>query len=62
MLETIGDNKQLKIWQKKFDTLAPKVGDVAPDFRLYDANGANPFHLSNFVGKKPVAIIFGSYT
>jgi peroxiredoxin len=51
-----------KAWQEKFDALAPKVGDVAPDFTLYDVNGQNRVSLSDFRGRKPVALIFGSYT
>jgi hypothetical protein len=39
-----------------------KAGDEAPDFSLetYD-NGAR-VRLSDFKGKKPVALVFGSYT
>ncbi len=62
MFRTIGYRRQHKNWQKKYDALAPKVGDVAPDFELRDVNGDNPVRLSNSIGKKPVALIFGSYT
>ena len=48
--------------QERLDTLAPKVGDIAPDFELYDVNGENSVRLSDFQGQKPVALIFGSYT
>jgi len=51
-----------KAWQEKFDALAPKVGDVASDFKLCDVNGENCVSLSDFRGRKPVALIFGSYT
>ena len=51
-----------KAWQEKFDALAPKVGDIAPDFTLYDVNGENRVSLSDFRGRKQVALIFGSYT
>jgi hypothetical protein len=58
----------------------PKVGEVAPDFRLTplkfyefgideeeitEANAGElyaPVRLSSFKGKKPVVLIFGSYT
>ncbi len=49
-------------WQKRFDALAPKPGDIAPDFELRDVNGENPVRLSDFRGNKPVALIFGSFT
>lgn len=50
----------------------PRVGDVAPDFDLprllkgekptgHD-DDAETVRLSSFIGKKPVALIFGSYT
>ena len=52
----------MRAWQKQYDPLAPKVGDIAPEFELYDANGKNSIRLSDFKGKKPVALIFGSYT
>ena len=62
MFETIKYRRQHKNWQEKYDVLAPKVGDIAPDFELSDVNGNNPYCLSNYIGKKPVALIFGSYT
>lgn len=49
-------------WQKKYDALAPKRGDIAPDFELHDVNGEYPVRLSDFKGKKPVALVFGSFT
>lgn len=42
------------------DTLA--VGDLAPDFRLKTKDGKHEISLSSFRGKKPVVLIFGSYT
>ena len=62
MFQTTKYRRQHKNWQKKYDALAPKVGDVAPDFELHDVNGNNPVRLSSFIGSKPVALIFGSYT
>lgn len=52
----------MRAWQKKFDARAPKVGDLAPDFQLSDINGENPVRLSDFKGRKPVALMFGSFT
>ncbi len=44
--------------------LAPLAGTVAPDFKLplLHAGDKAPVTLSSFRGKKPVALIFGSYT
>lgn len=41
---------------------APKVGEVAPDFALKTLDGAERIALSQFAGKQPVVLIFGSYT
>lgn len=62
MSETLKNRSDATTWQKKYDPLAPKVGDLAPDFELWDVNGANPVRLSTFRGQKPVALIFGSFT
>ena len=41
----------------------PQSGDVAPDFELpYRDRPNEVVKLSSFAGKKPVALIFGSYT
>lgn len=48
--------------QKGLNQLAPKAGDIAPDFTLYDISGTESITLSDFRGKKPVALVFGSYT
>ena len=62
MSETIKNREQASAWQKKFDALAPKVGDTAPDFQLLDVHGENPVRLSEYQGIKPVALVFGSFT
>jgi len=54
--------KAHRAWQRRHDTNAPKVGDLAPDFELYDVHGENPVHLSDFRGRKPVALVLGSFT
>ena len=46
--------------ERKPDTL--RVGDPAPDFTLPDPTGKDTVTLSSFRGKKPVVLIFGSYT
>lgn len=51
-----------RAWQRKWDALAPKQGEPAPDFELWDVEGKVSVRLSNFQGKKPVALIFGSFT
>ena len=39
-----------------------KVGDEAPDFELRRLDGKGKVKLSSFKDKKPVALVFGSYT
>ena len=41
---------------------APTAGQAAPDFTLKTLDGKATHTLSSFKGKKPVALIFGSYT
>jgi peroxiredoxin len=48
--------------QKGLNKLAPKAGDMAPDFTLSDISGKESITLSDFRGKKPVALVFGSFT
>jgi peroxiredoxin len=62
MPSTVHYIKKEKAWQKKYDANAPKVGDLAPDFELTDTNGENLIRLSDFRGRKPVALVFGSFT
>jgi hypothetical protein len=38
------------------------AGDVAPNFRLKTSDGQDTVELRQFRGKKPVALIFGSFT
>ena len=62
MPKFVAARKKARAWQIKYNALAPKAGDVAPDFELRDANGENPVRLSDLQGQKPVALIFGSFT
>ncbi|MCI0462350.1 MAG: redoxin domain-containing protein [Gemmataceae bacterium] len=39
-----------------------KANDPAPDFTLSDPKGTRTVKLSDFRGKRPVVLIFGSYT
>ncbi|HLW66498.1 MAG TPA: hypothetical protein VKS79_14385 [Gemmataceae bacterium] len=40
----------------------PKVGDKAPDFTLKTSDKLKTITLSQFFGKKPVVLVFGSFT
>lgn len=40
----------------------PKVGEQAPDFELSTLDGKRKIKLSSYRGKKPVVLVFGSYT
>jgi len=42
------------------DTL--RAGDPAPDFKLKTRDGSREVQLSGFKGKRPVVLVFGSYT
>lgn len=53
--------KAMKI-QMRLNKLAPKAGDLAPDFTLHDISGNQFITLSDFRGVKPVALVFGSFT
>ncbi len=48
--------------QMALNKKAPKAGDLAPDFTLKDVSGTKSVTLSDFQGKKPVALVFGSFT
>jgi len=41
---------------------APAVGEPAPDFELCDVYGGGRVRLSGFRGRRPVALVFGSFT
>ena len=49
-------------WQKKNNPNAPKVGEMAPDFELTDITGTQTVRLSDYRGKRPVVLLFGSFT
>ena len=54
--------KEHAAWQARYDALAPRAGDPAPDFELRDVTGEQRVRLSDFQGLKPVALVFGSFT
>ena len=62
MTQTIRGLLASVTWHKKYGPLAPKEGNVAPDFERRDANGENAVRLSQFRGQRPVALAFGSFT
>ena len=41
---------------------APKVGEDAPPLKLKTLEGKKEVDLASFAGKKPVVLLFGSYT
>ena len=59
---TIQFRNKVSKWQKIQDRQAPKAGDMAPDFTLFDVSGTESVTLSDFRSKKPIALVFGSYT
>ena len=59
---TVHYRKHYSSLQKRLDRKAPKAGDMAPDFTLSDITGKESVTLSEFHGKKPVVLVFGSFT
>ena len=49
-------------WHRRYGHKAPKRGELAYDFELRDVSGQNRVRLSDSRGKRPVALIFGSFT
>ena len=39
-----------------------KVGDVAPDAKLFALNGTDTFHVRERATGKPLVLVFGSFT
>jgi hypothetical protein len=39
-----------------------KIGDDAPDARLLGLDGSSHFHIRERAGKRPLVLVFGSYT
>lgn len=62
MFDFIKHQRKSKARQLELDANAPKTGDETPDFELKDVNGENSVRLSDYQGRKPVALIFGSFT
>ena len=47
---------------KRRPAAAAQVNKAAPDFELKTVDGKQSVRLSSFQDKKPVALVFGSYT
>lgn len=39
-----------------------EIGEAAPDVRVFSLDGRTPHDLHEWIGKKPLVLIFGSYT
>jgi hypothetical protein len=39
-----------------------KIGDAAPDARIYALDGNGTFHIRERTGAKPLVVVFGSFT
>jgi len=39
-----------------------KVGDAAPDAKLFALNGTDTFHVRERTSAKPLVLVFGSFT
>jgi len=48
--------------KEKYEETSPKVGEKAQDFKVWNIEGNNKVCLSDFYGKKPIALVFGSST
>ena len=54
---------EMRSAMRKREERSPDVGDAAPDFELPMLGGRDErVRLSDFSGRCPVALIFGSYT
>lgn len=39
-----------------------RVGDQAPDARVFSLDGKEAMYVHDWIGKRPLVLIFGSYT
>jgi hypothetical protein len=61
MMESMNKRRQEMRGQSQ-EAGGPNVGQEAPDFTLRTLDGDRTVKLSDFRGKKPVVLVFGSYT
>ena len=57
-----GQNARPRPDARQQEDAAPRVGEPAPDLKLRSREGGEMFELSAFRGKRPVLLLFGSYT
>ena len=67
VLEVCGDELSREIQDAlqsiiKRDEMGPKIGQVPPDINLKLMGSEERVQLASFQGKRPVALVFGSYT
>jgi len=55
-------NRQRQMRKKEQEAAGPNVGTDAPDFALRTLDGKRIVKLSDFKGREPVVLVFGSYT
>ena len=55
-------NRQKQMRRKEQEAAGPKVYEDAPDFALRTLDGKRIVKLSDFKGREPVVLVFGSYT
>lgn len=62
-LDGLGGNVKLALTATTArDETGPKEGEIPPDFNLKLMGSEEKVSLSSFKGKRPVALVFGSYT
>ena len=57
-----GHQRQPRPKHAQMRTPGPEVGTQAPDFTLKVLNSDETVQLSERMGKRPVVLVFGSYT
>ena len=62
LTQTIRSRDEAMTWFEQHGPNAPIVGEMAPDFELWDVAGEDSVRLSDFRGHTPVALIMGSFT
>jgi len=54
--------RRQEINRREQEMAGPNVGEDAPDFALRTLDGKRIVKLSDFEGREPVVLVFGSYT